>query len=278
MKRLIRSLKSLTEGTDIESVVDVDEVLRYFVVHDFLVNGDSYTGQMIHNYYLYEEDGQLSMIPWDYNLAFGSFMGGQASSSVNSPIDTPVSGGMSDRPMVAWIFSSEEYTEQYHELFSEFIEQVDFEALVSDTADMIREYVEKDPTKFCTYEEFEKGVEAMSQFCTMREKSVKGQLEGTIPSTTEGQNADKSSLIDASGLNTSDMGSMGGNGGFGGGAFGSSDKGESSDSSKNETSGTRKTANSNISIEAVQLGKKSFDPENMPSDLKPGDMPEGFDP
>lgn len=31
---------------------------------------------MIHNYYLYEEDGQLSMIPWDYNLAFGGFSAG----------------------------------------------------------------------------------------------------------------------------------------------------------------------------------------------------------
>lgn len=35
-------------------------------VHNFLVNDDSYTGNMIHNYYLYEEDGRLSMIPWDY--------------------------------------------------------------------------------------------------------------------------------------------------------------------------------------------------------------------
>ena len=56
-----------------------------------------YTGSMIHNYYLYEEDGQLSMIPWDYNLAFGGFQGGQdATSMVNYPIDTPVSGGTVD--------------------------------------------------------------------------------------------------------------------------------------------------------------------------------------
>ena len=48
--------------------MDVDEVIRYFVVHNFVCNFDSYTGSMIHNYYLYEEDGQLSMIPWDYNL------------------------------------------------------------------------------------------------------------------------------------------------------------------------------------------------------------------
>ena len=238
-KRLIRSLKALLEQSDLESTVDVEEVIRYFVVHDFLVNGDSYTGQMIHNYYLYEEDGQLFMIPWDYNLAYGSFMGGNASSSVNSPIDTPVSNGMSDRPMVSWIFDNEEYTEQYHKLFSEFLDSVDFEELISETAALIDKYVEKDPTKFCTYDEFKTGVEAITKFCMLREESVIGQLDGTIPSTTEGQKADSSALIDTDGLNTSDMGSMGGGkGGFGGGqkgGFGRNSKTEQSDSA-NKTS------------------------------------------
>lgn len=78
-KRLISSIKQLNENENIENVVDVDEVIRYFVVHNFVLNGDSYTGSMVHNYYLSEIDGMLSMIAWDYNLAFGAFgMGGVA--------------------------------------------------------------------------------------------------------------------------------------------------------------------------------------------------------
>ena len=72
---LIESLKKLSSYEDLEDVLDMDAVLRYFVVHNFVVNGDSYTGSMIHNYYLYEQDGKLSMLPWDYNLAFGGFHG-----------------------------------------------------------------------------------------------------------------------------------------------------------------------------------------------------------
>ena len=52
---------------------------------------------MIHNYYLYEQDGKLSMLPWDYNLAFGGFQGNDATSSVNNPIDDV----LSDSPMQA---------------------------------------------------------------------------------------------------------------------------------------------------------------------------------
>ena len=264
-KRLISSLKALSEQSDLENTVDVEEVIRYFVVHDFLVNGDSYTGQMIHNYYLYEEDGQLSMIPWDYNLAYGSFMGGNASSSVNSPIDTPVSNGMSDRPMIAWIFDNEEYTEQYHQLFSEFLDSVDFEKLVADTAELIDKYVEKDPTKFCTHNEFKTGVEAISRFCTLRAESVSGQLDGTIPSTTEGQKEDSSALIDTDGLNTSDMGSMGGGkGGFGGGQNGGFDRNNSS--KKSDTSDTsKKTEKSEI----VQTSNTSSISLKMLSNIQP---------
>ena len=209
-ERLIESLKSLSENEDVEKVVDVEQVIRYFVVHNFVCNGDSYTGNMIHNYYLYEEDGQLSMIPWDYNLAFGTFQSSDASSTVNSPIDTPVSGGSDDRPMLNWIFESEEYTQLYHQYFAEFLAKVDFADIIGKTAQMIAPYVEKDPTKFCTYEGFEAGVEAISQFCMLRAESVSCQLDGTIPSTTEGQSADSSALVDASALNISDMGTMGG--------------------------------------------------------------------
>ena len=212
--RLIASLKKLNENSSIEEVVNVNEVIRYFVVHNFVCNFDSYTGSMIHNYYLYEEEGQLSMIPWDYNLAFGGFMGGSdATSLVNYPIDTPVSGGtVESRPMLSWIFKSEEYTEFYHQYFAEFISRYFdsgyFAEMIDDVKTIISPYVESDPTKFCTYEEFEKGIDTLKELCLLRAESVNAQLSGTIASTSDNQ--DKETFIDASNLSVSDMGSMGG--------------------------------------------------------------------
>lgn len=212
--RLISSLKALNSGEDIESVVNVDEVLRYFVVHNFVCNFDSYTGSMIHNYYLYESDGQLSMIPWDYNLAFGGFeSGADATSLVNYPIDDPVSGtAKQERPMLAWIFASEEYTQMYHEYMQRFISEIfssgELERLIDSAKELISPYVEKDPTRFCTYEEFETGASTLRQFCLLRAQSITGQLSGEIPSTKTGQQEDTGSLIDASAITISDMGGM----------------------------------------------------------------------
>ena len=239
--RLIEALRKLSNGEDLENTVDIEAVINYFVVHNFVVNSDSYTGSMIHNYYLYENDGQMQMIPWDYNLAFGSFMSmGSATNSVNDPIDTPLSVGSGDRPMVDWIFSSEEYTELYHQYFSKFIsEYFDsgyFEEFFDSTVAMISPYIEKDPTKFCTYEDLEKGSAVLREFCMLRAESVRGQLNGTIGKTSATQVS--STLVDASNLNTSAMGSMGGMGGKGGMDFPGRGDNSSSDSTDKTPSGT----------------------------------------
>ncbi len=224
-RRLIAALQALGEGDP--TCLDRDSVLRYMAVHNFLVNGDSYTGTMVHNYYLYEHDGALSMIPWDYNLAYGTFgSGGDATANVNSPIDSLTgSADSGDRPMADWIFSSDESERDYHEIYAEFIETVFgsgwFDAEIERVANMIAPYVENDPTAFCTYAEFETGVETLKVFCEKRAESVEGQLNGTIPSTTEGQ-ADTSAFIDASDLTLSDMGAM--NRGNAGGAEFAGDK------------------------------------------------------
>lgn len=215
-ERLIASLKQLSQGADLEEILDTDAVLRYFVVHNFVCNFDSYTGSMVHNYYLYEEDGVLSMIPWDYNLAFGSFQEQMSATElVNFPIDTPVSSGdLESRPMVAWIFQDESYTRLYHQYFSQFL--TDFvdsgvlEERIDATAALLDPYVQLDPTKFCTYGEFQTAADTLKEFCSLRAQSVSGQLAGTIPATSDGQAADSSALIDAAGLELSDLGTFGG--------------------------------------------------------------------
>ena len=226
--RLIAALKKLSEGDT--SAVDTDAVAMYMAVHNFLCNGDSYTGSMVHNYYLYEKDGVMSMIPWDYNLAFGGFTGGSdATGTVNTAIDTLVSGGDdSDRPMAGWITASEESLALYHEKYQQFIDTVFtsgwFESEFDRVSAMIAPYVEKETRAFYTYEEFQTAADTLKAFCLKRAQSVQGQLDGSIPATSAAQQG-SDALIDASELSITAMGGMnngkggdrGGNAGFPGG-------------------------------------------------------------
>ena len=267
--RLIDALKQLNENSNIDEVVNVEEVIRYFVVHNFVCNFDSYTGSMIHNYYLYEEDGKMSMIPWDYNLAFGGFESNSNSTSmVNYPIDTPVSGGdVESRPMLAWIFADETYTELYHAYFAQFISDYFdsgyFEQMIDDVKALIAPYVEQDKTKFCTYEEFETGIETLKQFCLLRAQSINGQLDGTIPSTSDGQRDAQDSLVDASSISISDMGTMhGGNMTMGGGKGGF--RGQNQQQTVTSESGEATTQKQTEPQQTTQTGQLTR-PQTMPN-------------
>ena len=217
--RLIGALKTLSEGTDLESAVNVDEVLRYFTVQVFVVNLDSYLGRTGHNYFLYEEDGIISMLPWDYNLAFATYSLGMpdpindAELYVNYPIDTPASGEiMTNRPLYHNLMKNEEYFAKYHAYFDEFIreyfESGYFVKKTAETVKMISPYVKKDPTAFCSYEDYLTAVRTITDFCMLRAESVRGQLSGEIPSTIRGQQEDTESRVDASEVWLPDMGEI----------------------------------------------------------------------
>ena len=220
-QRVVEALKKISEG-DL-SGVDVDLMCKYMAVQTFVVNLDSLSGNMAHNYYLYEKDGQLALLPWDYNLAFGGFMSGDASSTINFPIDTPVSSvSMEDRQIFAVILNDEDACALYHsyleKLCTEYVQGGQFELTYTMLRGLLDSRVateEHDPTAFYTADEYTEAVEMLKTVIERRAESILGQLDGTIPSTIDGQQADSSTLVDASDLDLSIMGSQ-----FGGGMMG----------------------------------------------------------
>ena len=225
-RRVVAALKNLQEGK-LEEAIDMDEVARYFAVNTVLVNLDHYTGSFKHNYYLLEKDGILSMLPWDYNLAFGGFGPNDAESAVNFPIDTPVSGtALEDRPMIGALLADDECLALYHsyiaQIEEEWLEPGILMKTIEDVAALIAPYVQEDATAFYTFDEFAAAVEALETFVALRGESLRGQLDGSIPATEEGQATQPDALVGAESLSMSDMGSQGGgqnDGGRGQGGF-----------------------------------------------------------
>ncbi|GMK38090.1 hypothetical protein PCCS19_11440 [Paenibacillus sp. CCS19] len=211
---LVDMIKKLNEGTDIESVIDVEDALGYIALNAVTVNTDSYIGGNKQNYYLYENNGIFSILPWDYNMAFsglggmfgGGGGGGGESSNTSNMIDEPTDGSVEERPLVAKLLSNETYKAQYHEMIQSMIDNYlndeTFQARVKQLQELIADEVKADPTAFYTYEQFEQGVQSLLTFTSSRVANVQGQLDGTIKSSGDGS------------------GNGGGFGGFGGGRRG----------------------------------------------------------
>ncbi len=76
-KEILALMQALEDGEGLEEVLDVEKALKYIAANVALANFDSYLGNTTHNFYLYEENGRFTIIPWDMNLAFGGFGGGE---------------------------------------------------------------------------------------------------------------------------------------------------------------------------------------------------------
>ena len=216
-QRLVESLKVLNSGEDLETAVDVEQVLRYFVGQVFVMNWDSYLGHTGHNYLLYEEEGKLSMLPWDYNLAFGTYALGMTDPItdpnvlLNYPILTPAPGEhMTKRPLYHQLMQVEEYFQQYQAYFrwflAEYVESGELSAALWQTAELIAPYVKSDPTAFCSYEDHRLAVETLEQVCLLRAESARGQLEGRYPATLAQQAQRPGEGVDASHVDLRDLG------------------------------------------------------------------------
>ena len=207
---LIRALKTLSTGADVSSAVDIDEVIAYFAVHNFVVSWNSYTGDTAGNYFLYEKRGHLSMLPWDYSSAFGTYRSGDATKMINYPVDTPLLKGLSgSRPMFDWIMKDQRYVTAYHAAMRDLIDRYSGENDISfelkQIEAMLTPYIERDQNKFASETAFHKGVDTLISFWKLRSESVENQLSGIIPSTLEGQAESPELLIDADSLELIDM-------------------------------------------------------------------------
>lgn len=241
-------MKALESGEGLEDVLDVDEVLRYLAANVALANYDSYLGNTTHNYYLYEQDGRFTIVPWDYNYSFGGFGGGEVdiyeptNQSMgmgggrrpnmeneesqtaagenageeqtaqmpegmerpdNMGMDMPEGmerpegmgggmGGSNEKPLVDTLLSQDVLLAQYESYLAEIAETYFTEAymsqIVSETAEMIAPYVEKDATAFFTYDEFLEASSAdatdpnsLVYFAVSMAESIENQLAGGEP-------------------------------------------------------------------------------------------------
>jgi len=198
---LVRAL-NMGAPEDLPTVLDIDRALRYVAANALAVNLDSYLGTG-HNYYLYEQEGVFSIIPWDLNEAFGNFnCGCDLPGLLDFRIDEPVCGGLGSRPLVARLLANPAHLATYHAHLRTLLEgpfaEADFRARVEALAGLIRPYVEADPTKFYSLADFDRGLTddivaggfrapGLIAFARGRAESVAAQLDGRRPATNGGQ-------------------------------------------------------------------------------------------
>ena len=240
MQRIVEALKSVEDGKNIDEHVDIESVMKYMALQTIVVNYDCMTGLNEQNYYLREADGKISLIPWDYNLAWGGYpeddehMEGEdmleqsqemalpadagkrskeeTSKVVNFPIDTPFLADVSKRTFFMKLLANEKYKARYYHylnvLCNDYIKGGELAKTLSTIENEIGKIAGTEANAFYTNEQFHKAKQMLQLLLERRAASVLGQINGTIPSTWEAQKAAPQKLIKSDDINLQELGGI----------------------------------------------------------------------
>jgi len=240
VQRVVEALKSVEEGKDIDEHVDIESVMKYMALQTIVVNYDCMTGLNEQNYYLREAEGKISLIPWDYNLAWGGYPeddghmegedmleqsqetalpadAGKRSKEetckvVNFPIDTPFLADISKRSFFMKLLANETYKARYYHylnvLCNEYIKGGEFAKTLSCIEKEIGNTIGTEANAFYTNEQFHKAKQTFMLVLEKRAASVFGQMNGSTPATWEGQKAQPQKLINCDDINLQDLGGI----------------------------------------------------------------------
>lgn len=176
MERLIETYKAISTNENIEEYVDIESVLNYFVICFFVNNDDSYVSASSRNYYIYQENDKITLLPYDLNLYF------RTRSAVNNAIlyfDT-YNNNPENKPLIYNILTDEIYQQQYKDKMKTLIREIEEEDFINQRIDVYANLIDevaKEKNNFYSYEEYIKAVDALKRVFEKRKDSVKKQLE-----------------------------------------------------------------------------------------------------
>ncbi len=143
---------------EIEKLLDVNETLKFIAVSAVVVHLDNYIG-IGHNNYLYEVNGKFTPIPFDTNMAFGTFnLGIRKDGLINFYIDEPTGGPMYRYPLVDRLLSHQPYLDRYRGYMQEILDgPFSLDVVlprIDQLVEMIRPYAEADTEMFYAFEDW----------------------------------------------------------------------------------------------------------------------------
>lgn len=164
---LTRVLKQ--EPQNLEKVLNVDETLWMLAFNNVMVNLDSYTGRLCHNYYLYRDAFDVfHPVLWDMNLCFGAFR----YTGIGAPLSNEAMEEMSmfihykekneKRPLITTLLENDFYRKVYvahiKTIYQDYLADSSYLKRAEEIMALIDPYVKEDTNKLYQYEDFKKNL------------------------------------------------------------------------------------------------------------------------
>ncbi len=169
-KALIELCHALENGREPDELINVDRTLWMHAFNNVLVNLDSYSGRLCHNYYLYKDSfGRFQPIVWDMNLSFGGFRFDGTDSKPMTDEELQEFSMFAhyknpNRPLISKLLNVPLYRKVYlahvKTILEEFFSSGKYTERARTIQSAIDFYVQNDPNKLYSYEAFKNNLQA----------------------------------------------------------------------------------------------------------------------
>ena len=179
--RLISVLKKLRSKNkeDIESsFMDFDKIIKMMAINTVLENLDNFYGATSRNFYLYEENGKLDIIPFDFNMSLGR-NGNLSAFPLEEVDDIDIFNGNITSIFLEIIKDNSYFLDKYYNYINETIEML-YEKNYIEKVDYIdnrvSNIVKGDKNYLYSYDEYKVEVEVVKSFIESRIEYIKNEL------------------------------------------------------------------------------------------------------
>lgn len=175
-QRLISILKKMKEATTPEEVescfMDFDKVLKAMAINKVVSNVDGFAGRTLRNFFIYEENGKIDIIPFDFNFSLGTHVKEYFFEDEDIyDLGLIEYNYNAHSYLVDIIQENEEFLERYNNYIKE-IQDLMQEMKLDEKIDILDRQVEhiiqNDTEKFYTYEEYKNGLASLKEFIKQR--------------------------------------------------------------------------------------------------------------
>lgn len=177
------------EPNRIQDALNIELTLWMLAFNNILVNLDSYTGRLCHNYYLYRDSsGRFNPVVWDMNLSLGGFRydgGGKALSNEELWQLSPfLHFNNPKRPLISTLLRNPQYRKRYiaclRTLVEDHLTNGQLLDRVKELTTFIAPRVKEDPNRLYSLKDFELNQEETTEAGGAFIIGIKELIEGRI--------------------------------------------------------------------------------------------------
>lgn len=174
--RLINIIKNINENPTVEVVeknfINFDEIIKKIAVNRVMGNIDDFTGINIRNYYLYETNGKIDILPFDFDLSLGlnpipHFFGEHAGELDIFPNEIEPTKSV----IIKIILENQEYMKKFENYLKEALnklEEINLEKKVDEINLQVVDIVRKNNNRFHAFRDYLDGIEEIKSFIKNR--------------------------------------------------------------------------------------------------------------